>query len=373
MVDLLEDFCISKVVKDLPNNLRRAQADTLEAAHLCRGMCVKVFIICFWRSGNVCGQLTSMNGGLLRAYRSPYMVSCCCGIFPVDESETVLTLDFASGKSLRAAALILAFPEAAPVIPSWAADQGDLLAGIRSFDAIDTQTERLEDERVVVVGGGMRAATLALAAAERGAAAVTLVSRRNLQQAAFEVDVGWQGPKLMVPFRAETDAAVRLARCRAAHGQASIHRPLWDRLAAAIGSGAIELVEGAVVERVEAAEGAAALHLGATQGLHVARPRPSPMGEAAQTGPLPPKYACAATQVWLACGASHQSQPALGRILAPLALTPDAWIGGYPRCSDASCVLPGVPVYVAGAAACVAVGPTAGTHGNRDEWLCGRE
>ncbi|KAK2080569.1 hypothetical protein QBZ16_000423 [Prototheca wickerhamii] len=189
---------------------------------------------------------------------------------------------------------------AAPVIPSWAADQGDLLAGIRSFDAIDMQTERLEDERVVVVGGGMRAATLALAAAERGAAAVTLVSRRTLQQAAFEVDVGWQGPKLMVPFRAETDAAVRLARCRAAHGQASIHRPLWDRLAAAIGSGAIELVEGAVVERVEAAGGGAALHLGATQGLHVARPRPSPMGEAAQHGSAPAK-------ICLRCDASLPS------------------------------------------------------------------
>ena len=42
-VDLLEDFCVSRVVKDLPTNLRRVQADTLEAAHLCRGMCVKVF------------------------------------------------------------------------------------------------------------------------------------------------------------------------------------------------------------------------------------------------------------------------------------------------------------------------------------------
>ena len=63
-------------------------------------------------------------------------------------------------------------------------------------ESLDLPTEDVRGDRVLVVGGGLSAATLADAAAARGAS-VTLVSRHRLEARVFDADPGWVGPKYL--------------------------------------------------------------------------------------------------------------------------------------------------------------------------------
>lgn len=89
-----------------------------------------------------------------------------------------LQLTLASGRELTAAAVVLTRCEGAPVVPAWAEPLLGAQPRVRPGTEVDVRAESLAGQRVAVVGGGMLAASLALAGAERGAARVTLVSRR---------------------------------------------------------------------------------------------------------------------------------------------------------------------------------------------------
>ncbi len=104
-------------------------------------------------------------------------------------------------------------------------------ARLAHADDVDLREVDVRREHVVVVGGGMTAAHLALGAAA-GGARVTVVSRRPLAVRNFDVDPGWLGPKELDRFHAEADPARRLALARAARGGGSIPPWLLEQLAA---------------------------------------------------------------------------------------------------------------------------------------------
>ncbi|KAL6768595.1 hypothetical protein ACKKBF_B11355 [Auxenochlorella protothecoides x Auxenochlorella symbiontica] len=318
---LLEDYCLSKVVKALPPCLQRIRQDTLERV-----------------------EPTPYQGGL--------------------------TLHLGSGAEVLTRALVVSRVDSRPLIPPWAADLVDREGtAVRSAHRLRLAEEELAGRSVAVVGGGMTSVTLALAAAARGARAVTLVARRPLRQAPFEVGVGWQGPKLMVPFAGQPDPATRLAACRAARAGATINGPAWEVLAAAVRRGDVAVREGRTVERVARegdAGGGLEVRLEATRGLHGACASALPASD-----PSPGSNegeSLTVDEVWVACGAATvPADSAPFTVLDALSLPGGLFVGGYPRCDDASLVLPGAPVYVLGRTAMLACGPTAGTLGGNRE------
>lgn len=115
-------------------------------------------------------------------------------------------------------------------VPAWAralAERDTRLA--THTEAIDVRTEDLVGARVLVVGGGLSAATLACAAVERGAH-VTIVSRHRLEARLFDADPGWVGPKYLTLFQSEPDAEARLRMVQRARGRGSVTPELLERL-----------------------------------------------------------------------------------------------------------------------------------------------
>lgn len=174
--------------------------------------------------------------------------------------------------------------------------------------------------------------------------------------------MGWQGPKLMVPFAGQPDPATRLAACRAARAGATINGPAWEVLAAAVRRGDVAVREGRTVERVARegdAGGGLEVRLEATRGLHGACASALPASD-----PSPGSNegeSLTVDEVWVACGAATvPADSAPFTVLDALSLPGGLFVGGYPRCDDASLVLPGAPVYVLGRTAMLACGPTAG-------------
>ena len=123
------------------------------------------------------------------------------------------------------------------MVPGWMLD-AKLLAGnqaprdsLASFADVDVRGLRLDGRDVVVVGGGMRACALALAAHERGARRVTLMSRGEIRIAERECDASFFGNKGVRAFRAAREPAARLeALRRARSGRASVDARTWSRV-----------------------------------------------------------------------------------------------------------------------------------------------
>ena len=109
-------------------------------------------------------------------------------------------------------------------------------------ESLDVRTEHVVGERVLVVGGGLSAVTLADAAAERGAR-VTLVSRHRLDARLFDADPGWVGPKYLSFFQSEPDPEARLRMIRRARGRGSVTPELLERLRYRQRDGRVEILE----------------------------------------------------------------------------------------------------------------------------------
>ncbi|KFM23843.1 Pre-mRNA-processing factor 40-like protein A [Auxenochlorella protothecoides] len=355
---LLEDYCLSKVVKALPPCLQRIRQDTLERVEPTPYQ----------------GTASESDGCLFNSRPDSLFLDACQVThlpplsFMFDPGG--LTLHLGSGAEVLTRALVVSRVDSRPLIPPWAADLVDREGtAVRSAHRLRLAEEELAGRSVAVVGGGMTSVTLALAAAARGARAVTLVARRPLRQAPFEVGVGWQGPKLMVPFAGQPDPATRLAACRAARAGATINGPAWEVLAAAVRRGDVAVREGRTVERVARegdAGGGLEVRLEATRGLHGACASALPASD-----PSPGSNegeSLTVDEVWVACGAATvPADSAPFTVLDALSLPGGLFVGGYPRCDDASLVLPGAPVYVLGRTAMLACGPTAGTLGGNRE------
>ncbi|MEM9038693.1 MAG: FAD-dependent oxidoreductase [Actinomycetota bacterium] len=116
---------------------------------------------------------------------------------------------------------------ARPVVPDAfdgvVADDGVVDHGHR----VDLRTiPALAGAHVVVVGGGLTAGHLAVAAAARDAT-VTLVTRRDIVERDFDVEPGWLGPRHLADFSDLEDPQDRLDAALAGRGGGSM--PGWMR------------------------------------------------------------------------------------------------------------------------------------------------
>ncbi|MDY7023879.1 MAG: FAD-dependent oxidoreductase, partial [Cyanobacteriota bacterium] len=91
-------------------------------------------------------------------------------------------------------------------------------------------------ERVLVVGGGLTSAHLALGMMARGAT-VTLMVRRQLREKLFDTEPGWLGPKYLKPFEAESCWKLRSQSIQQARDGGSITPSLMMQLRRAIRQG----------------------------------------------------------------------------------------------------------------------------------------
>ena len=131
--------------------------------------------------------------------------------------------------------------------PAWATEltRRDPKLAIHA-ESLDLRTEHVAGDGVLVVGGGLSAATLADAAAARGAS-VTLVSRHRLEARVFDADPGWVGPKYLSIFQSEPDPESRLRMIRRARGRGSVTPELLERLRRHQRDDRVEILEEAAV------------------------------------------------------------------------------------------------------------------------------
>ncbi len=139
----------------------------------------------------------------------------------VEPRDQGVQVELSDSTRLTARRVVLAANPARAHLPEWARKVGGIHAGDLDVRGLAT----LRDEHVVVVGGGLTAVHLALAAAERGAR-VTLACRRPLVERIFDTDPGWLGPKELDGFRAEPDPAVRRELIDQARGGGTVP-PRW--------------------------------------------------------------------------------------------------------------------------------------------------
>jgi hypothetical protein len=139
------------------------------------------------------------------------------------------------GTDLRAEHVVVTHGARQPVVPPWATGPNVVHA-----DHVDL-TSVVPGSRVVVVGGGITAAHLAIGAHARGAS-VQLVSHRRIREQEFDSDPGWLGPKFLAEFLACPDPAERAAAVRSARGGGSVPSWLHRRLSESATSRGFEMV-----------------------------------------------------------------------------------------------------------------------------------
>jgi cation diffusion facilitator CzcD-associated flavoprotein CzcO len=119
-------------------------------------------------------------------------------------------LHLANGQTIIARRVVIANGGAVPNVPEWVGQISTSYPPDRLLHSqqVDLRGSRLQDERVLIVGGGLTSGHLALGAIERGAQ-VLLMSRRNVYDKLFDADPGWIGPKYLKGFWAEPDLHTR--------------------------------------------------------------------------------------------------------------------------------------------------------------------
>ncbi len=208
---------------------------------------------------------------------------------------------------------------------------------IRHAEAVDLRDLPPPGTRLLVVGGGLSAAHLALGAAAAGLP-VTLALRGKFRVRRFDTDPGWMGPKYLRGFAAEPDRARRRSAVDEARGGGSM--PPWARRALADleREGAIEVLRHSPLVEADAGQTGVRVRLGEVEREVDA--------------------------VWLATGFEQDAcaNPLLARLAAR---HPIPFHAGIPDLDD-DLAWGGTPVHVVGAPAALVLGPTAGNlHGQR--------
>ena len=137
----------------------------------------------------------------LRALVTPAQV---VGLTPQKRGFRLILAD---GKSAIARRVVIATGAATPKMPDWAKqqvahDSSERLCHAQSVHLPTLPT--LAGETVLIVGGGLTSAHLAVGALKRGAK-VLLLGRRSFQEKIFDAEPGWLGPKYLKGFDAESD------------------------------------------------------------------------------------------------------------------------------------------------------------------------
>lgn len=136
---------------------------------------------------------------------------------------------------------------------------------VRIGDDIDVE-ETPPDGAVLVVGGGLSAAHVAMGAFERGAR-VWMVSRRGLRVRPFDTHPRWLGPAKLGPFLREPDVIRRRRQIDEARGGGSIPHQMRRRLHRAAETGRLQLLERE--EPVQVHPSPAGLHVQLRGGQHL--------------------------------------------------------------------------------------------------------
>ena len=162
---------------------------------------------------------------------------------PRDDGVQVTTCD---GTSIEAGRVVLAIGAGGqPEWPPWAPREEPRIRHIFDGGASRPNPEQGGDERILVLGGGISAAQLALRLAAEGRA-VDLVTRHPLRVHQFDSDPGWLGPKLMPIFRRERNLDGRRRLIQEARHRGSVTPDVRHALRVAAASGRLEIREGAV-------------------------------------------------------------------------------------------------------------------------------
>jgi cation diffusion facilitator CzcD-associated flavoprotein CzcO len=116
-----------------------------------------------------------------------------------------MQLALSDGTTVAAGRLVISTGSGTPQLPSWAgAISGNYPPeALQHSDRIHLPSlHQLQGKRILIVGGGLTSAHLALGALRRGAL-VHLLCRRTLKHKPFDADPGWLGPKYLKDFHAE--------------------------------------------------------------------------------------------------------------------------------------------------------------------------
>lgn len=377
---LFYDYCNAKIIKKLPASLRTIRSDAVTGLEL--------------KPNTLSNKQPDADSRL----DTPY-VSCIVSL--------------SSGETISAGAVVVAAPTHAcfPVIPAWAKplfsrqeerintpEAAIALMTNQNAPRIETASSLADSSlnqsipsvsgrRVLIIGGGMTAASLALKAIDSSASSVTLLARRTLCRQTFECsDVGWWGTKHLAAFWHESDPEERMKAARRARLQASLDPITWAALLRAATAGKVRVIEGCQVVRAEESastqedQGPSSWWAVSTECTFPARePKPSPE-RAPGAGGYPTNNTTgsefskmvpggqqelmdqhlAADVIWIACGEAfdvdtHPVLSALQRVC------PTRVVAGYPVIDPGTCVWPGAPVYIIGKGAMLAMGPAAGS------------
>lgn len=234
---------------------------------------------------------------------------------------------------IRADHLVVATNPHRRSVPDWAGPLLGRRADLCTYGSdVDLRTATdLQDRRVVIVGGGLTAAHLAIGAATRGAD-VHLVTRRALETRDFDTDPGWLGPRFLTDYGRDRDPVSRLRSARAARGGGTVPPWMRTRLDAVVADGRLHLHEGVEVRAADV----------------------GPDGRAVLV--LDERTMLRADQVWLATGTT--TDIGLAHCLAGLSADADLH-AGLPL-TDTSLRLGSQPVHVMGRLATLTLGPAAG-------------
>lgn len=143
-----------------------------------------------------------------------------------------VSVDTADGRRFSAGHVVLAIGTCEqPAWPSWAPTDDPRVQHL--FSPLTTTNKAADGETVLVVGGGISAAQIALRLAHEGRA-VHVVSRHALRVHQFDSDPGWLGPKLMRRFDAERDVQKRRSMIRDARHRGSVPPDLKRKLRGAV-------------------------------------------------------------------------------------------------------------------------------------------
>jgi len=152
----------------------------------------------------------------------------------------------ASGATFKARRVVLAIGAGGqPEWPPWAPRDDPRIRHLFDSGTSRPDSEQSDDERFLVVGGGISAAQSALRLAAEGRA-VELVSRHPIRAHHFDIDPGWLGPKLMPIFRRERNPDRRRELIQRARHRGSVTPEVRHALRVAAASERLKIREDAV-------------------------------------------------------------------------------------------------------------------------------
>jgi cation diffusion facilitator CzcD-associated flavoprotein CzcO len=228
--------------------------------------------------------------------------------------------------SCRARVAVLATNPGRPRLPGWAEGHD----GVLHAEAVDLRNRRFDGRTVLVIGGGLTAAHMALGVAARGGHAV-IVARRSRRVRPFDTDPGWLGPKEMNGFSKEPSFDRRVRLIREARDGGSIPPAYADALDRRIEAGTVTWRTATVLDARPGADGWQVTLAGGPE--------------------------LVVDEVWLATGWEYDVE-AVPVFDAVRPSHPAAIAGGLPGL-DTDLAWPGTDVFVMGALAGLQLGPTA--------------